>query len=258
MLNTLSSKELKDLGKQHKIRNWWNLRKDELIAELSKLNLTIEQSETSPELPTASQAPTSDVTRLSDVVKGLENLFDLLNKLYFENALTRPVITVQSTPRAMGHCSTKQIWKSENEAMYEINIGAEFLNKPKEVTADTMCHEMIHLYCRENDIAETSQNGRYHNAKFKDEAEARDLIVDYTSAKGHAFTTPSEEFTKKLVTNGYDLSIPFARHTVEARKTARRTKAHAYICPSCGQTVRTTQELTLKCGTCDVAMEMEV
>ena len=68
--------------------------------------------------------------KMSDVVTKLESLFDILNRVYFDNALPKPVITVQSTPKAYGHCSTKKIWKSENDGQYEINIGAEFLNRP--------------------------------------------------------------------------------------------------------------------------------
>ena len=75
--------------------------------------------------------------KMSDVVGKLEGLFDILNTAYFGSLLPRPVITVQSTPKAYGHCSTKKIWKSESEAMYEINIGAEFLNRPSANTAAT-------------------------------------------------------------------------------------------------------------------------
>ena len=93
--------------------------------------------------------------KMSDVVTKLESLFDILNCVYFDNALPKPVITVQSTPKAYGHCSTKKIWKSENDGQYEINIGAEFLNRPSANTAATMCHEMVHLYCLVNEIQDT-------------------------------------------------------------------------------------------------------
>lgn len=37
--------------------------------------------------------------KMSDVVTKLESLFDILNRVYFDNALPKPVITVQSTPK---------------------------------------------------------------------------------------------------------------------------------------------------------------
>ena len=136
--------------------------------------------------------------KMSDVVTKLESLFDILNRVYFDNALPKPVITVQSTPKAYGHCSTKKIWKSENDGQYEINIGAEFLNRPSANTAATMCHEMVHLYCLVNEIQDTCQKGRYHNKTFKAEAEARDLEIGYDRTVGFSHTNPTEAFKKTL------------------------------------------------------------
>ena len=191
---------------------------------------------------------------MSDVVTKLENLFDLLNAAYFEDKLPKPVITVQSTPKFYGHCSTKKIWKSENDARYEINIGAEYLNRPSADTAATMCHEMVHLYCLENGINDTCQKGRYHNKAFKTECELRDLEVGYDRANGYTHTTPTEAFKKTLENAGFVLEVPFARVPPKAKAKAAREKAHKYVCPVCGQEVKTTAELSLICGVCEVPM----
>lgn len=193
--------------------------------------------------------------KMSDVVTKLESLFDILNRVYFDNALPKPVITVQSTPKAYGHCSTKKIWKSENDGQYEINIGAEFLNRPSANTAATMCHEMVHLYCLVNEIQDTCQKGRYHNKTFKAECESRDLIVEYDRANGYAHTSPTDAFKAKLAEAGVDLSVRFARVMPKAKAKAEREKAHRYVCPVCGQEVRTTSELSLICGHCNVTMD---
>lgn len=200
------------------------------------------------------EKPSTEPMQMSEVVAKLEACFDLLNELYFEDKLPRPVITVQSTPKFYGHCSTKRIWKAENDGMYEINIGAEFVNRPMENIAATLCHEMVHLYCRENDVKETCQNGRYHNKVFKAEAEARDLIIDYDRANGYTHTTPSEEFKQKLHENGFDLTVRFARIPPMKKAAGEREKAHKYVCPLCGQEVKTTAELNLICGECEVPM----
>ena len=95
------------------------------------------------------QNDSSTPMSLSDIVKKLEDLFDILNRLYFDDNLPRPIITIQSTPKAYGHCSIRKIWNSgtegEGDSYYEINIGAEYLNRTSEQTAATMLHEMIHL-----------------------------------------------------------------------------------------------------------------
>ena len=59
----------------------------------------------------------------------LNRIFDLLNEEYFENELTRPVITIQSTPRAYGHFSLRDdTWVSVTGNSHEINIGAGTLS----------------------------------------------------------------------------------------------------------------------------------
>lgn len=206
------------------------------------------------EAPETSETEVPEM-KMSDVVTKLEGLFDILNRVYFENALPKPVITVQSTPKAYGHCSTKKIWSNDTAGQYEINIGAEYLNRPSANTAATMCHEMVHLYCLVNDIADTCQKGRYHNKTFKAEAEARDLEIGYDRTIGYSLTEPTEAFKKTLEDNGFVLEVPFARVAPKPKAKAEREKAHKYVCPICGQEVKTTADLSLICGVCEVRME---
>lgn len=203
----------------------------------------------------SAEADPVDPMKMSETIAALEDIFDKLNATYFEGKLPKPVITVQTTPKAYGHCSTKKIWKAgETEGMYEINLGAEFINRPKEQTCATLLHEMVHLYCNENGVSETCQKGRYHNKTFKAECEARDLEVEYDRANGYSHTIATEAFKAKLTEAGVDLTVRFARIMPKAKAKAERAKAHAYVCPICGQTVRTTGDLSLICGVCEVPM----
>ena len=199
--------------------------------------------------------PVNAPMKMSETIIALETCFDKLNGIYFEGNLPKPVITVQSTPKAYGHCTTKQIWTSEASAMYEINLGAEFINRPMENTAATLCHEMVHLYCLVNEIQDTCQKGRYHNKTFKAEAEARDLHIEYDRAIGYSITSPTDAFTEKLKASGFDMSIKFARVTPAKKAASDRERPHKYVCPCCGQEVRSTATLKIKCGICDVDME---
>lgn len=279
-LKLVETGEIKNVGLAT-FKRWWKVVKDEpeteaVAAEEAPETEYAETEPNEPENPKAEELP-AEVEKpvesgqepdedkplaLSEIVNKLESLFDMLNRLYFDAKLPRPIITVQSTPKAFGHCSTKKIWKKgadgKDEGQYEINIGAEFLNRPSEYTAATMLHEMVHLYCRENDLEETCQNGRYHNKLFKQECEARGLVIEYDRANGYSTSLPGKSFVENLRSNGFALEVPFARHTlVKEKKKAERTKAHKYICPICGQAVSTTQELSLICGKCNAAMERE-
>jgi len=233
-------------------------------------NTTTDDQESQDEAPENKEPTAEDTTSdetdpehkplsMSEITAKLENLFDILNGLYFEGALPRPVITVQSTPKAYGHCSNKKIWSSgvegEGESYYEINLGAEFLNRPSEQTAATMLHEMVHLHCRENGIKETCQGVRYHTKVFKNEAESRDLEIGYDRSIGYSLTKPTEALIEKLRKAGFALDVPFARHTLGNGKAPQRNKSHKYECPDCGQSVRSTAELNINCGMCEVKME---
>lgn len=203
------------------------------------------------ETPAAEDEP----MKMSETITALETLFDKLNGIYFDGELPKPVITVQSTPKVYGHCSTKRVWKSDDTAMYEINLGAEFINRPMPDTAATLCHEMVHLYCLENEIQDTCQNGRYHNKTFKAEAEARDLNIEYNRAIGYSITSPTDALIEKLTASGFNMNIRFARVAPAKKTCTDREKPHKYICPICGQAVRSTSELKIKCAICDVDME---
>ena len=49
-----------------------------------------------------------ELTSYNRVAGYLNKIFDLLNVTFFENALSRPTITIQSTPRAYGHFSLRE------------------------------------------------------------------------------------------------------------------------------------------------------
>ena len=94
------------------------------------------------------------LTSYNRVAGYLNKLFDLLNEHYFESALVRPTITIQSTPRAYGHFSTRDdTWVSVTGNSNEINIGAGTLARPIEdrrcfyVTeiSENLCDVMISL-----------------------------------------------------------------------------------------------------------------
>jgi len=194
---------------------------------------------------------------LSEVNAKLENLFDILNDAYFESKLPKPIITIQSRPGTYGHCSNDKRWKAGCVGWYEINIGAEVLNRAWKNTAATMLHEMVHLYCRMNDLKETCQNGRYHNKLFKAEAEKRDLKIEYNSTIGYSVTEPTDALVSTLTNAGFSMKVVFARDTPAKKETVRaaRQKAIKYTCPMCGQAVRSTQDLHITCSLCDVKMK---
>lgn len=117
-----------------------------------------------------------ETTKMSRAVGQLEKIYNTLNADLFGGALPVPIITVQSKPGTYGHCTTSKVWRNKESQQYEMNIAAEMLSMEIEEVLDTLIHEMIHLYCRENGIQEVSRGGKYHNGKFKALAEEKGLV----------------------------------------------------------------------------------
>ena len=136
-----------------------------------------------------------ETTKMSRAVSQLEHIYNSLNTDFFSAELPVPIITVQSKPGTYGHCTTAKVWQRKNGGAYELNIAAEVLNYPIEETLDTMLHEMVHLYCRENGIKEVSRGGKYHNGRFKAIAEAHGLTCVPCGQYGWN-TTPGENLVE--------------------------------------------------------------
>ena len=203
-------------------------------------------------------------TKMSRAVSQLEHIYNSLNYDFFEGALPTPIITVQSKPGTMGHCSVAKVWQRPSDKTYELNVAAEVLNYPIEETLDTMIHEMVHLYCRENGIKEVSRGGRYHNGKFKEEAERRGLECFQCGSAGWN-TRPSDRLVEYALTKGWN-EIRIGRNTLPpamrtgASGTAqpgavapggkRPSSTRKLICPRCGQSVRATKKANILCGDC--------
>ena len=105
----------------------------------------------------------------------LEKMFRELNKHYFAGKLPEPIISLKKTPSAYGHITCSKVWQAGGENKYEINISSATLDRPIEETASTLLHEMVHEYCMETGIKDTSNNGVYHNRRFKEQAETHGL-----------------------------------------------------------------------------------
>lgn len=204
-------------------------------------------------------------TKMSRAVSQLEHIYNALNTDFFQDELPIPIITVQSKPGTYGHCTTSKVWQRKDGGAYELNIAAEVLNYPIEETLDTMLHEMVHLYCRENGIKEVSRGGKYHNKKFKAEAERRGLVCVPCGQYGWN-TTPSDNLVEYALSKGWN-EIKIGRGSLPpiirtgASGTAqtgaettgggkRPSSTRKLQCPKCGCSVRATKTVRIMCMDC--------
>ena len=86
--------------------------------------------------------------QISEIVRKTEEMFDLFNQHFYEGELNRPAITVSPDGGrgAYGWCSINEIWNASGEKYREINLCAEYLDRPIFELAATLLHELAIHY----------------------------------------------------------------------------------------------------------------
>ena len=210
------------------------------------------------------------LTSYNRVAGYLNKVFDLLNAEFFENTLSRPTITIQSTPKAYGHFSLREdTWISKLGGTHEINIGAGTLSRPIEEVAATLLHEMVHYFNYEQGIQDCSRGNTYHNRRFKEAAEARGLIVTHSDKYGWSHTSPSDRLLEVILDNdltdilinrneytGFRITGTGTHSGAGAVLPPKRSSTRKYICPCCGMSVRATRAVNVACMDCDMPLAL--
>lgn len=205
----------------------------------------------------------------------LEKIFRAINEDSFGGVLEEPIITIQSTPGAYGHVSVAKTWKRKGEDRHELNISADWLNRPIENVVATMIHEMVHLYNIANNIQDCSRGGSYHNKRFAEEAEKHMIRIEKHEKYGWTITSPTDELLEYILNKGWEeiemnrgLSLYFGTSggkspvkppvaTGAGKVKPKGSNSRKHVCPVCGRVARTTSDFTLICGECHATMEIE-
>ena len=160
---------------------------------------------------------------------------------------------------AYGWCTGWKAWKAgEDEGHYEINLCAEYLNRPFEETYGTLLHEMVHLQNLQDGVQDTSRSGLYHNKKFRETAEAHGLTVEKGDKYGwHKTALNSEalEFVQSLGKSGFSLVRP---RITGLKGSSKKNSSRKYVCPCCGAIIRATKEVHVICADCDCEFQEEI
>ena len=139
------------------------------------------------------------------------------------------------------------------------------LDYPIEETLDTMIHEMVHLYCREHGVKEVSRGGKYHNGRFKAEAEKRGLEC-YRCGQYGWNTKPSDRLIEYALSKEWSeisigRQIPLQGIRIGGGGVAqtggqrqeggkRPSSTRKLQCPCCGNSVRATKTVRIMCMDC--------
>lgn len=200
---------------------------------------------------------------IDKTVVELYNIFNFLNKELFKGECQLPVITIQANKGkrlSYGWCTAHKQWKDKVNGYYEINIAAEFLNREVTAIAETMLHEMVHLYNSYKEIKDCSNNNVYHNKEYKKSAEEHGLIVEKERTVGWAitkFNDTTKELIKKLQ---IDLTAFELYREKEIKINKDKQPSFKYEC-DCGIKFTLYKKLDIICKQCNkpfVVTEKEV
>jgi len=216
-----------------------------------------------------------ELTKYNRVGGYLNKLYDMANAEFFGGELERPVITIQSTPKAYGHFTLYDAWTVNGNGIREINIGAGSLARPIENVIATLLHEMCHQYNALHGIKDVSRGGTYHNKCFRQCGEAHGLTILRSEQYGWTITEPSEKLIDWILENDL-VDIPMCRNEEYSvfiggiggnsgsggrpdgndseDPPTRKTSYRKHTCPACGLIARTTKDAKLICGDCEVEM----
>jgi len=209
---------------------------------------------------------------IQSAIDELQRNFKMLNEMYFNNELEKPVIAILTdvTSGAYDWITVNKVWSSKDMKWYrEINLCAEYLNRDTELVITTLLHEMCHLYNIQNGIQDTSSPETYHNKKFKEVAERCGLAVEKSEKYGYCITRPTQELTdivksktragcfklERMKTYRDGTPKTTTTGTDGKEKTVSRTKQsmRKYTCSVCSLIVRASKDISnkLKCIDCD-------
>lgn len=209
--------------------------------------------------------------KVSEELMFLEDAFDVLNRKYFDSALSRPAITIQSTPGVHGHFTPFDAWESNAQKLKEINIGAESLRRPVPNVIATLMHEMVHYWCHTQKIQDTSRGNTYHNKRFKEEAEKRDLIISTAPLIGYSVTQPAPELVALVHKMNWENRLQLYRQRFGDQSSGhdgadssanpsngkKKSSTRKYICPNCGMSIRATKVVRVACMDCNNVQMVE-
>jgi hypothetical protein len=208
------------------------------------------------------------LTNYQRVSNYLVKIFKAINEEYFDNELEIPTITIQSSVGTYGHITTSKVWHTMDTSTYELNLSAYYLNRPIDEVVATLIHEATHLYCMQHGIKDTSNNGVYHNTRFKDVAEnIGHLHIERHEKYGWTVTYATEDTLDFIIKYGFQ-DIELVRGSqislvgigggttsnggkMTPPKTRKPSSTRKYICPCCGNSFRATKEINVLCMDCN-------
>ena len=128
--------------------------------------------------------------------------FDTFNRLYFDNELPRPRLSLSQSRTRLGSmsCKHKLTWRGYKSYQYAIHVST-YYNQTERQYQNVLLHEMIHYYIAYKGIADTSPHGKVFrqmmknlNEKYGWEISVSSRMQRLAEVKQHAWYLSSDAY----------------------------------------------------------------
>ncbi len=214
----------------------------------------------------------------------LQKAFDHFNKTLFMDALPHVVLTLsREKARRLGYfwCKAWRDTNDDKQRVDEISLNPGHVRKDNiRKVLSTLVHEMVHL--QQEYFGEQKPKRGYHNKEWSEMMELIGLIPSDTGKEGGKKT--GQQMTHYIADGGrFDVAceallskkfiIPYGDATMMpagsggadgsggdteegGEKEAKRKSKSKFTCPGCECNAWGKEDLNLKCGECDMTMEL--
>lgn len=111
----------------------------------------------------------------------------------------------------LGHFGPSR-WENTEGSAHELFVSGEGLIDGGRSVMATLLHEAAHGHALATNVIDVSRNGRYHNKKFKSQAEAMGIETTHSPALGWSTSTLSDEGAKTYAAAIKKLDAAISEH----------------------------------------------
>lgn len=141
--------------------------------------------------------------------------FDTFNRLYFDNALPRPRLSLSQSRTRLGSmsCKHKLTWKGYRPYHFAIHVST-YYHQTERQYQNVLLHEMIHYYIAYKGIVDTSPHGKVFrqmmknlNEKYGWEISVSSRMSEAKSASVQSSATPRLILLLEVQGRGHFVSV---------------------------------------------------
>ena len=193
---------------------------------------------------------------VDSTVKQLRDMFDLANKTFYNDELIQPEINIcvlqgNQHSRYVYHC-----YESFNKKMvseFSIDRDYVFTGNEENVFIEILRCCVLY-YCDTRGIKCTSNNNMYFNNMFKKIAENHGLRNTGRTKYGYTKFALSEDSYKIIYSGQFAFTISGSTYTYGNTYGCSNNHHRGYVCPVCGNIVRSTKPVNIICADCNKRM----